>query len=210
MERELSREEYTELLPLISAEKRGRIDRMRRFIDRQRALLGELLVRAEISRSLPLGDRGVIISSDANGKPQLTEFPDIHFNVSHSGRYVVCAFGDAPVGVDVEAIRPADMRIVERFFAKLEREYIFGQVSDEARLRAFYRVWTMKEAYIKMEGRGLGIPLLSFDVFDMDGACFIELPCGGDAVCHCCASSPYEPHITRLSVADITSEFIRC
>jgi phosphopantetheine--protein transferase-like protein len=134
---------------------------------------------------IPLFD-GYKLSTDEHGKPYLVGHTDFHFNISHAGRYVVCAFSDAPVGIDIEVIASADMKIAERFFAGREKMYIFEQTSEFAQREAFYRVWTMKEAYIKREGRGLGIPLPSFDVFDDMNVYFSEIYSNSEVICHCC------------------------
>ena len=65
------------------------------------ALLGELL-RAEYGLGvLPAMARG------ADGKPYFPGEPELHFNVSHSGGLALCGAGEAPLGVDVEVLRPA-------------------------------------------------------------------------------------------------------
>ena len=73
-----------------------------------------------------------------------------HFNISHSGDYVVLAEADSPVGVDVE--RVADIGIDDdlRNAALTEKEKSW--VKDS--LLRFYVVWTRKESLIKCEGRG--------------------------------------------------------
>ena len=64
------------------------------------ALLGELL-RAEYGLGvLPAMARG------ADGKPYFPGEPELHFNVSHSGGLALCGAGEAPLGVDVEVLRP--------------------------------------------------------------------------------------------------------
>ena len=45
-----------------------------------------------------------------NGKPYIKNYPDYHFNISHSNGAVAIAFSDYPVGVDIEKIRKADMK----------------------------------------------------------------------------------------------------
>jgi 4'-phosphopantetheinyl transferase len=203
MERDLSCGELYSLLPRVSAGKRDRIGRFRRFEDKQRALFGELLVRMEISRSLSIPNGDIEILTGERGKPHLDGHPDFHFNISHAGRYIACAFSGEPVGIDIEVIAQADMKIADRFFAKGEREYIFTRTSESARREAFYRVWTMKEAYIKREGSGLGIPLPSFDVFDAGGACFREILRNGEAICNCCTDEPGELVKARFGCDDI-------
>jgi 4'-phosphopantetheinyl transferase len=203
MERDLSYNEFCNLLPLISADKRDRIGRFHHFIDKQRTLFGELLVRMEISQSLLIPNSNIEMSTDEYGKPHLVGHSDFHFNISHAGRYVVCAFSDAPVGIDIEEILPVDMKIAERFFAEREKEYIFEQTSESAQREAFYRVWTMKEAYIKREGRGLGIPLPSFDVLDIVTAYFNEIYSNSKMICHCCTSKPEKSNSILIGVDDV-------
>lgn len=90
----------------------------------------------------------------AHGKPMIADFPK-HFNLSHSGDYVVCAVSDGEVGVDIQKWVPFKERTAERFFApeewKLLQTLPMGQ-----RTEMFYRLWTRKEAYGKYTG--LGIP----------------------------------------------------
>jgi 4'-phosphopantetheinyl transferase len=136
----------------------------------------------EISQSLSIPNGDIEISVDEYGKPYLIGHPDFHFNISHAGRYVVCAFSDAPVGIDVEIVASVDMKIAERFFARREQEYVFSQTSESARRVAFHRVWTMKEAYIKREGRGLNIQLPSFDAFAVVNAYLSEIYSSSEVV----------------------------
>jgi 4'-phosphopantetheinyl transferase len=55
------------------------------------------------------------------GKPML-ENQEIHFNISHSGGYVVCAVSDSPIGVDIEQTNPNIKSISSRFLTKKELE----------------------------------------------------------------------------------------
>lgn len=90
----------------------------------------------------------------ANGKP---ECKGIYFNVSHSGEFALCAVSDAPVGCDVEKVTDAPMEIAERYFSERECQYIEDATSVEDRNRRFFRLWTMKESYVKMTGEGMGV-----------------------------------------------------
>ena len=92
----------------------------------------------------------------ALGKPYLENYPHIHFSLSHSGPWVVCAVGDAPLGVDVEQPR-CTMAIAKRFFCPEE----LPRTEDKDFL---LRLWTAKEAFVKALGGGLTIPLDSFRV----------------------------------------------
>jgi 4'-phosphopantetheinyl transferase len=100
------------------------------------------------------------------GKPSLAGEDVLRFNMSHSHEIALVAVTRAAaVGVDVEHIRGdfASEEIAKRFFSRLEVE-VFGSLPAEARVAAFFRCWTRKEAYIKAIGKGLSQPLDRFDV----------------------------------------------
>lgn len=87
---------------------------------------------------------------DQNKKPYLAEGPC--FNISHSGNYVMVAFSNKPVGVDIEEKREIDWALISTHFHDAEQEYIAG---EENKADAFYRVWARKEAYLKAIGVGI-------------------------------------------------------
>ena len=93
-----------------------------------------------------------------NGKPYAKGAA--FFNISHSGSFAVAAVSDCEVGVDIERIRDVNLRIAEKFSGG-EREYI---LSAESPQKAFFEIWTAKEAYLKKCGTGLTVPLDSFSV----------------------------------------------
>jgi len=163
IEKNINRDEFTRLLRYVSEEKRERINRFYRFDDAQRTLLGDVLARYAICKRLGISNRDLHFSANRYGKPILLEPNGIHFNISHSGNWVVCAVDDAAVGTDVELIKPIDFKIAENFFAEEEYISLISQ-PEEMRMKYFYKIWTLKESYIKMEGKGLSIPLDSFTI----------------------------------------------
>jgi len=95
------------------------------------------------------------------GKPYLPQFPGVHFNLSHSGPWGVCALSCAPVGVDVELVRPLRQDVAKRFFTKTEQLYLACHPAEE-----FFRLWTRKESFSKALGKGLTLPMDHFSVLD--------------------------------------------
>lgn len=112
------------------------------------------------------------------GKPSLRGGPS--FNLSHSGEWWMLGVARAgQLGVDVEVHRPlGDLdALTVRTFHAAEAAGVLAAQGDERR-RAFFRVWTRKEAFVKALGRGLGYALDSF-VVSVDPAparLLVELP----------------------------------
>ena len=102
-----------------------------------------------------------------HGKPSLKGFASsLEFNVSHSGPWVLYAVArDLPLGIDIERIRDRlDFeRLAQRFFSPSEVVDLM-RVPIEQRRVAFFNGWTRKEAFIKVKGVGLALPLNQFDV----------------------------------------------
>lgn len=92
------------------------------------------------------------------------------FNVAHTDGMVLCAIRrGGSVGVDVERIsRRTDVALAERYFAKPEVEYVLDHADADGKLRAFLRVWTLKESFIKAIGTGLSMPLADFAFENID------------------------------------------
>ena len=78
----------------------------------------------------------------------------LHFNLSHSGSYVICAVGEGEIGCDIQKIRPCRESMVRRFFAPDEQEYILS-VQGKERDERFILLWSRKESFLKMTGEGL-------------------------------------------------------
>ncbi len=86
------------------------------------------------------------------GKPYFKEFPDRHFNLSHSGQFALCALSDAPVGADIEAVRPRSEGLPAYTFQGGDYERYLALGGD---WEAFYTLWTEVESVIKYTGEGL-------------------------------------------------------
>lgn len=142
----------------------GRQEKIRRFRQpggKYQSLAAGLLLDAGLRR-YGLCEREVRILTGENGKPYLPDFPQLHFNLSHSGTTVMAAFAPCPVGCDVEAVGAPNLRVAGRFFAQEEQALLAHCGSDEEQAELFYRLWTLKESYIKMLGTGMRTPLADF------------------------------------------------
>ena len=119
-----------------------------------------------------------------NGKPYFDSCP-IKFNISHTKNTLAVAFSFSEIGVDVEDVRPIDLKLAKRYFTENENKYIFENnisamaleglnmpffdVDDNDSLfKRFFCIWTRKEAFVKRSGTGLCFKLNSFDLVDFN------------------------------------------
>lgn len=95
-------------------------------------------------------------------KPYASDHKNIHFNLSHSSKMVLCAISDKELGVDIENIDPEiDLNIAKNFFYNDEYKSIMNcdNPSDE-----FFKYWVLKESYMKYTGLGMNLKLDSFEI----------------------------------------------
>jgi 4'-phosphopantetheinyl transferase len=148
------------------------LDRANRFsfeIDRQHFIAARGTLRSILSRYITIYPGHLRFYYNQYGKPFLApEFSSylLNFNLSRSGSMALYAITrKMDIGVDVERVR-SDFEyeeIAKRFFSVNEVS-ILRTIPTEKKLEAFYNCWTRKEAYIKAHGKGLSLPLNSFDV----------------------------------------------
>lgn len=103
------------------------------------------------------------------GKPLLRDNPDhLQFNLSHSHGLIACAVSyGQQIGLDIDFWRRRNryLAIAQRYFHPSEFQQL-QQLSGTAQQQYFYRLWTLKEAWLKAEGSGLagGLQALEFQV----------------------------------------------
>lgn len=151
--------DYKKLYDRASPQRQSRADRYLKMDDRIRCVVADALLGMIPEFSAGNLDR------TAAGKPYLKDQEQLQFNLSHSGRWVVAAWGSTPLGVDVEQVRMDEGKetLARRYFCSDEQAYIFCASAQE-RARRFFRIWTMKESYLKYLGTGINRPLHSFSV----------------------------------------------
>lgn len=163
MTRWVPRSRLAPLLASIDPRRAARLERLHRDEDFQRGVVGGVLVSHLVRRAAHGVQEILQFGTGEFGKPYLLGHPGLHFNLSHSGGWVVCAVSSSPVGIDVEEIRPVDFDIARRFFSRSEYDDLM-QREPADRLDRFYNLWTVKESYVKMNGHGLSQPLDAFEV----------------------------------------------
>lgn len=144
-------------LDYLCGQRREKALQYRQPDDRRRCLGAGLLLR----KALPLhGASPEDIQINSNGKPVAD---NIHFNLSHSAHWAICAVSEKRVGCDIEKITEEPKGLAQRFFHQNEADYL-NACDKERRRETFFRLWTLKESYIKMTGEGLHLPLDCFEI----------------------------------------------
>lgn len=158
------------VVQLLSEDEHARAERFHFQQDRSRFIIARATLRTILGQYLGIAPTRVQFAYGANGKPTLANLENVdqilHFSVARSQGVAVYALSYcAPLGVDIEYLRPLpDMsQIAERFFSRSEHTAL-SAVPSEQRVRAFYKCWTSKEAFLKATGDGLSFALERFDV----------------------------------------------
>lgn len=174
------------------------ISRAERLLDRQKKnqfIAARSHLRTILGRYLQIKPNQIQLQYNQNGKPSLSEFhhSSLSFNLSHSGDWAVLAVATKMiVGVDIERIEP------EIIFTQLsnlyfnEREKLsLDQYPQLRKRRGFYRLWTQKEAMLKLLGSGFGgSPAINVAV----GTRFKTFPISADYIC----SVAFDKKIERI------------
>lgn len=107
--------------------------------------------------------RNYAVGREEGGKPVLEGTQEIFFNISHTRGLVVCGISEKVIGVDAEYIRPFDRRLMRRVCTEDEIAYIYqngtNMQNPEQQGERFFRLWTLKESYLKATGQGITIPM---------------------------------------------------
>lgn len=87
------------------------------------------------------------------GKPFFTLLPKIHYNISHSGKYVVCAIAEQEIGIDIQMHKKVNYgRMLKKMVPQERMEEIMCSSHLE---KEFFEEWVLREAYVKWTGQGL-------------------------------------------------------
>ena len=149
--------------PLVSPDRQKKIDFYRFEKDKKLSAGAYLLLKKMLS------DENItnpLFKVGKYGKAYISNKDNIHFNLSHSGKMVLCAISDKEVGADIEYNDSAiDLNIAKNYFYNSEYDNIMNakNPSDE-----FFRYWVLKESYMKYTGLGMNLKLNSFEIIIRD------------------------------------------
>ncbi|WP_238527894.1 4'-phosphopantetheinyl transferase family protein [Aquimarina agarivorans] len=149
-------------LPFFSEAFRKKIKKYKKWEDAQLSLMGRLLLKEGLEKNFDYVYNDNEIDLTSNFKPYFKS-KKVQFNISHSGSIVVCAISrEYDIGIDIEIIKDIE---IEHFKSHMT-DYEWSKIMTENSLKfeTFFNYWTQKEAAVKANGKGLYIPLKSFEV----------------------------------------------
>lgn len=163
-----SEQEVARLLPLVSAQRREQALRFTHLFGQYCCLksyemLLQLLASTYTLHSTPTFDY------NEYGAPSIKNGP--YFSISHCKSGIAVAVSNQPIGIDIEVVRSLKVDLVKKTMDSLEQEAILSASQPDW---AFTRLWTRKEAFLKMKGTGI-INDLHAALADSNGAKFMQI-----------------------------------
>ena len=146
-----SEQEIARLLPLVSPQRREQALRYTHIFGQFCCLKSyELLTQLLVKWGRDNVDKMPEFVYNEHGAPYLAVGP--YFSISHCKQGIAVAVSETPIGIDIETIRPLNEGLVRKTMNDVERTHIFSSSHPETE---FIRLWTQKEAYVKMQGTGI-------------------------------------------------------
>ena len=152
---------YNDYLSILSNEEREKYRRFHFDKDRHSYLISHVLVRKTLSRYCEVLPEKWQFTFNQHGKPEISpevQCSNLKFNLSHTDGMSACVVTlESDCGVDVENIHRNNKldAVAKRMFAGKELEVILNS-DGENKQKNFFNFWTLREAYVKALGTGLG------------------------------------------------------
>lgn len=162
--RQLEKEtDFQTALLTVSSYRKQKIAVLKNKKDKCRSLGAALALNAAL-QFCGLCEKNMEYVLGNQGKPMFRDYPALHFSLSHSGDYAICSMGEQEVGNDIERVRSGKLRVAERFFAEAEKAWLYQAKLPEEQESRMFRIWTMKESFLKVTGLGMSLPLRDFTI----------------------------------------------
>lgn len=146
---ELSDNALSEWFSQMSTERKEAVKKLKTPHKQKQKIAADYICRKAISEFCKIAPQKIEFNVSEYGKPFAKDL-NVNFSISHSGDYAICAVSDKKIGIDIEKIREINPKSASKFACKNEEEYIFAHENG------FFEIWTLKEAYFKCIGTGLG------------------------------------------------------
>lgn len=153
-----SDELYLKHLFSLPAWRREKALQYKKLEDRKRSVLAFVLLQHALREKYGITEVPEFVYNEF-GKPSLSNLP-IHFSLSHCKTAVACAVSDYNIGIDVENIVPYNPNVARKVCTATELKMLERSENKDV---DFIKLWTIKEAISKYEGKGLSLSFCSID-----------------------------------------------
>ena len=140
--------DFEAALPLLSDQRREQALKFKHEQGQRLCVLAYQLLKQTLCDEYGITDNP-LFEYNESGKPSLVGHPEIFFNLSHCKEAAACVVSDHPVGIDVESLRQYKDSLAEYCMNDDELRQIKSSDNPD---EEFIRLWTMKEATIKLLG----------------------------------------------------------
>lgn len=157
---------WRQLAYLLSDSERRRADAFFFERDARRFVISHAVLRILLGQATGIPARELKFRDRPGLKPVI-EGPRRapHFSLSRSEEMVLIGFAARPLGVDIEWLgRTLNVEDLEKDVLSPREQKAFNKLRSADRREAFFRCWTLKEAYLKAIGTGLDVPPASVEV----------------------------------------------
>lgn len=137
---------------LISDERRKKAFRFDKADDQKRSIMAAVLLNFGLWKEYGNKIELIKLKYTKYGKP-IAMNNYCYFNLSHSGCWVCCVISELPVGIDVQEVQKVNSELYK--LCLTSNELSFFSRGEQNNIEEFIKVWTIKESYMKMIGRGL-------------------------------------------------------
>jgi len=155
---ESSKYELDSLKGLLAPEEMVRADRLLDLHKKKQFIVTRTQLRKILGKYQKIEANQIKFQYNPHGKPALDEslHPTVEFNLSHSGHWgVLAVIAKFAIGIDLEKVDTEMLfsQLADRYFNADEKLQL-AQYPPERQRRGFYRLWTQKEALLKLDGIG--------------------------------------------------------
>ena len=118
------------------------------------SVAAEWLTKINAARLLNKQPQEIVLLREEKGKPYIKNNP-IYISISHSGNFAAVAFHTAPVGIDIEVLKPIDNRLKTRICTDSDLSFLNQSENQTKENLNLLKIWTAKEGYFKKTGTGI-------------------------------------------------------
>ena len=151
---DFTEDKFNLCLSLMDEKRRLYLNSLKHTKNKLLSVAAEWLVKENVAKILNKPIEEVVILREEKGKPYIEDNP-LYISISHSGDFVAVAIDRAPMGIDIEEIKPVHKKLKDRICTDSDLKYVLSWDNKTEENLKTLEIWTAKEAYFKKIGTGI-------------------------------------------------------